>query len=45
MCVCVCVCVCVCIMIERFKEAVDNGNGFGAVLTDLSKAFDCIYYS
>ena len=26
-------------MKEKFKEAVDNGNEFGALLTDLSKAF------
>ena len=29
-------------MIEKFKEAIDRGNGFCALLTDLSKAFDCI---
>ena len=29
-------------MIEKFKEAIDRGNGFGAFLTDFSKAFDCI---
>ena len=29
-------------MIEIFKEAIDRGNEFGALLTDLSKAFDCI---
>ena len=29
-------------MLEKFKEAVDKGNQFGALLTDLSKAFDCI---
>ena len=29
-------------MLENFKESVDKGNKFGAVLTDLSKAFDCI---
>ena len=28
-------------MIEKFKEAIDRGNEFGALLTDLSKAFDC----
>ena len=26
-------------MIEKFKEAIDRGNEFGALLTDLSKAF------
>ena len=29
-------------MIERFKETIDRGNEFGALLTDLSKVFDCI---
>ena len=29
-------------MIEKFKEAIDRGDKFGALLTDLSKAFDCI---
>ena len=29
-------------MIEKWKKAVDNGGVFEALLTDLSKAFDCI---
>ena len=29
-------------MLEKFKEPRDNGEEFGAVFTDLSKAFDCI---
>ena len=29
-------------MLENFKESADNGNEFGALLTCLSKAFDCI---
>ena len=29
-------------MIEKFKESIDKGHQFGALLTDLSKAFDCI---
>ena len=29
-------------MLERFKKALDNKNKFGALLTDLSKAFDCL---
>ena len=33
---------CVAAMIEKMKAAKDNGNQFGALLTDLSKAFDCI---
>ena len=27
-------------MLEKFKESVDKGNEFGALLTDLSKIFD-----
>ena len=30
------------VMTEKFKESIDKGNAFGALLTDLSKAFDCI---
>ena len=29
-------------MLERWKLAVDNKRNFGALLTDLSKAFDCL---
>ena len=29
-------------MIEKFKEAIARENEFGSLLTDLSKAFDCI---
>ena len=29
-------------MIEKWKKIVDNGGVFGALLNDLSKAFDCI---
>ena len=29
-------------MIEKIKQARDNNNDFAAVLTDLSKAFDCM---
>ena len=29
-------------MIEKFKETIDRGYESGALLTDLSKAFDCI---
>ena len=32
---------CLLVMIEKFKEAIDRGYEFGALLTDLSKAFDC----
>ena len=33
---------CLLAMIEKWKTAVDNGGVFAALLTDLSKAFDCI---
>ena len=29
-------------MTEKFKELIGKGNAFGFLLTDLSKAFDCI---
>ena len=29
-------------MIDKWEKAVDNNKLFGAILTDLSKAFDCI---
>ena len=29
-------------ILENFKKSADHGNEFGALLTDLSKAFDCI---
>ena len=32
---------CLLVMLEKFNEAIDRGNQFGALLTDLSKAFDC----
>ena len=35
---------CLLVMIEKFKEAIDRGYEFGALLIDLSKAFDCINY-
>ena len=33
---------CLLVMLENFKEAIDRGNQFGALLNDLLKAFDCI---
>ena len=33
---------CLLAMIDKWKITVDNGNVFGALLTDLSKAFDCL---
>ena len=29
-------------MLEKWKKALDNHNVAGALLTDLSKAFDCL---
>ena len=29
-------------MIEKWRESLDSGGNFGALLTDLSKAFDCL---
>ena len=29
-------------LIKRWNKSVDNGGAFGALLTDLSKAFDCL---
>ena len=31
-------------MIEKWNEIVDNGGVFGALMTDLSKAFDCLHH-
>ena len=33
---------CLIVMIERWRKALDNNCEVGAILTDLSKAFDCI---
>ena len=33
---------CLLLMIEKWKEAVDKDQSFGALVTDLSKAFDCL---
>ena len=33
---------CLLVMIEKWRKVVDNGGAFGALLTDLSKAFYCI---
>ena len=33
---------CLVVMMEKFKEILDEGNHFGALFIDLSKAFDCI---
>ena len=29
-------------MLEKWEKIVDSGKAFGALLTDLSKAFDCL---
>ena len=31
-------------MIEKWTETLDEGGAYGALLTDLSKAFDCLPY-
>ena len=31
-------------MVEKWRQCLDNGGVSGALLTDLSKAFDCILY-
>ena len=31
-------------MLEKWKNAVDKGEVFGALLTDLPKAFDCLLH-
>ena len=33
---------CLITLIEKWKKSVDNGGAFGALLIDLSKAFDCL---
>ena len=33
---------CLLMMVETWKEAADNSKAFGALLADLSKAFDCL---
>ena len=33
---------CLLAMLEKWKNAVDKEKVFGALLTDLSKAFDCL---
>ena len=30
------------VLLEKWKSAADRGKTFGALLTDLSKAFDCL---
>ena len=33
---------CLLAMLEKWKRSVDSGKAFGALLTDLSKPFDCL---
>ena len=33
---------CLLLMLEKWKKALDNKEAFGALLIDLSKAFDCL---
>ena len=35
---------CLLIMVEKWRQCLDNGGVSGALLTDLSKAFDCILH-
>ena len=35
---------CLVTLIEKSKKSVGNGGAFGALFTDLSKAFDCLSY-
>ena len=34
---------CLLVMLEKCKSAVNNGKCLRALLTDISKAFDCLY--
>ena len=36
---------CLLLPIEKFKEALDAGRKFGVLLTEFSKAFDCLDHS
>ena len=33
---------CLLALIEKWNSAIDKGKSFGALLTDLSEAFDCL---
>ena len=33
---------CLVSLLEKWKESVDNGGAFGALMTDVSKALDCL---
>ena len=36
---------CLLAMIEKWKNSADKGKTFGAIITDLSKAFDCLSHA
>ena len=31
-------------MIEKWRKSLDEGGAFGTLLTDISKAFDCLLH-
>ena len=33
---------CLLAMLQKWKRSLDNGKAFGALVTDLSKVFDCL---
>ena len=35
---------CLLALLEKWKRSIDRNKVFGALLTDLSKAFDCLYH-
>ena len=35
---------CLSVMLDKWSKALDNGKIAGALLTDLSKAFDCLHH-
>ena len=35
---------CLASLVEKWREATDSGGCFGALLTDLSKVFDCLLH-
>ena len=35
---------CILVVLETWKRSVDKSKIFGTLLTDLSKAFDCLYH-
>ena len=35
---------CLLALLEKWKRSIDRGKVFGTLLTDLSKAFDCLHH-